>query len=81
MYKKAILISEQYYVCEISYNKRGYFISLFNIEKTSPDLCVLLKNSEATDRILRKFENDLEMIAHSLKIVAGKIVISDNMPK
>ena len=68
VFKKGLVIDQIYYICEISYNKRGYFISVFSIQELNNKMVLHLKNSERTDQILASYEHDFEMIANALSI-------------
>jgi hypothetical protein len=68
LFKKGLIIEQAYYICEISYNKRGYFISLFSVSNISNKMVLFLKNSEKTDQILENYDHDYEMIANNLRI-------------
>ena len=46
VFKKGILIGREYFILEISYNTRGFFISLFSIENTEKSLILELENPE-----------------------------------
>ena len=46
VFKKGILIGREYFILEMSYNTRGFFISLFSIENTEKSLILELENPE-----------------------------------
>jgi hypothetical protein len=75
VYKKALLIEHVYYICEISYNKRGFFISLFSIEFPDQNMTLHLKNCEKTDKLIGSYNEDFDQMAHSLIINNGRIVL------
>ena len=60
LFKKGLLIEQAYYICEISYNKRGYFISLFSIQDLNNKMVLHLENSEKTNRMLESYQHDFE---------------------
>ena len=68
VFKKGMTIDYIYYICEISYNKRGYFISLFSIQNLNQKMVLHLPNSEKNDRILESYGYDYQEIADSLTI-------------
>ena len=35
VFKKGIEIEKVHYICEISYNKRGFYISLFSVDNVA----------------------------------------------
>ena len=59
----------------MSYNNRGFFISLFCIEDESKHKVLELLDQEKTKRILRQYNNDYELLAKNIKIVNGYIKI------
>lgn len=71
-----MLIGIEYYVLEMSYNNRGFFISLFCIEDESKHKVLELTDPEKTKKILRMFDNDYEVLAKNIQIVNGYIKIS-----
>ena len=48
-YKKGLLIDHIYYICEISYNQQGFFISLYAVEPPTVSICLHLKTGARTD--------------------------------
>ena len=71
VFKKGVVIDQVYFICEISYNKRGYFFSLFSIQELNNRLVLHMDNSERTDRIFSSYGNDFEAIANALTIHNG----------
>ena len=78
LYKKALLIDHVYYICEISYNKRGFFISLFSVEFLDQNMTLHLKNGDRTDKILKSYSHDFDKIAHALVLRNGRISLPPN---
>lgn len=75
VYKKTIQLHKKYYVCEISYNKRGYFISLFSVEYQNQSMTLHLKNCEKTDKLINSYNGDFNKMAHSLILNDGRIIL------
>ena len=46
------MIGDQFYVCELSYNSRGFFVSLFCIEDEKNHKVLELEGTEKTKRML-----------------------------
>lgn len=47
----------------MSYNTRGFFISLFSIEDTEKQLILELENPEKINTILTAFNHDYDLMA------------------
>jgi hypothetical protein len=75
VHKKGLEIDGVNYICEISYNKKGFYITLFSIFQ-SQSVTLYLKYGEKTNSILTFFENDFNRIAKALRIKDGKIRIT-----
>lgn len=75
VHKKGLEIDNIHYVCEISYNRKGFFISLFSIFTHNQCLALHLKYGERTDAILKNFNHDFGLLAKSLRLKDGKIKI------
>jgi len=78
-YKKGLLIDHIYYICEISYNQQGFFISLYAVETPTVSICLHLKHNAKTDQIMKRVNYNFDMLAHSLKIKGGRIYIDKNL--
>ena len=78
-YKKGLLIDHIYYICEISYNQQGFFISLYAVEPPTVSISLHLKNNARTDQIMKRVDYNFDMLAHSLKIKGGRIYIDKNL--
>ena len=74
-YKKGIIIDSLHYICEISYNSAGFYLSLFNIEYSDRNLSLFLKNGDKTENIMRSVNHDFDELAHAIRVKQGKIVI------
>ena len=59
----------------MSYNTRGFFISLFSIENTEKSLVLELENPEKINTILTAFNHDYDYMAQHIRIVRNKIKI------
>jgi hypothetical protein len=46
VYKKGKMIKNDYYVVELSYNQRGFFVSLYSIEDESKNKVLEIENEE-----------------------------------
>lgn len=78
-FKKRVEIGQCSYVCEISYNKDGFYISLFGMEQPYETANLHLKNNQRTDRIMKSFNYNFERLADGLRIRNGRIMI--NLPR
>ena len=76
MYKRGLEIGDASYICEISYNRRGFFIALFSVQEPARCLSLHLRNCEKTDQILRWYNSDFDKMAKHIKIRDGKIRLS-----
>ena len=81
VHKRGLELDGVNYLCEISYNRRGFFISLFSVEDPGQRGTLHLKNSQTTDRILRSFDNDFDRMAKAIRVRDGKIHIRTNISK
>ena len=63
MYKRGLEIGEASYICEISYNRLGFFIALFSVQEPARCLSLHLRNCEKTDQILRWYNGDFDLMA------------------
>jgi len=81
VHKRGLELDGINYICEISYNKRGFFISLFSVEDPGRCGTLHLKNSERTDQILRSLDNDFDKMAKAIRLRDGKIHIRTNAAK
>mmetsp|Transcript_44620 Transcript_44620/g.43264 ORF Transcript_44620/g.43264 Transcript_44620/m.43264 type:complete len:92 (+) Transcript_44620:581-856(+) len=70
-----MLIGDEYYVLELSFNKRAFFVSLFCIGDETKHKVLELEDNEKTKDILAAFNNDYEQIAKSVSVVNGQIKI------
>ena len=75
VFKKGILIGREYFILEMSYNTRGFFISLFSIENSEKSLILELENPEKVNQILSAFNHDYDFMAQHIRIVRNKIKI------
>ena len=82
-YKKGTVVSDHYYICEISYNHNGFYISLFSMEgpTISNNITLHLPNNMKTDYIMKRLDHNFETLANSLSIKNGKIKIELEKPK
>ena len=68
----------------MSYNTRGFFVSLFSIENSEKSMILELENPEKINTILGAFNHDYDYMAQHIRIVKGKIKImrpdSDDQP-
>jgi hypothetical protein len=69
------MIGSDYFIIEMSFNNRGFFISLFCIADENKHKVLELVDSEKTRKILKTFENNYEIMAKNIKIVNGYIKI------
>ena len=76
VYKKGLEIEDASYICEIAYNRRGFFISLFSVQHPGRCTMLHLKNCERTEQILNWFNNDFDAMARAIKLREGRIRIS-----
>ena len=76
VYKRGLEIGDASYICEISYNRRGFFIALFSVQEPARCLSLHLRNCERTDQILRWYNSDFDKMAKAIKIRDGKIRLS-----
>ena len=70
-----MLIGEDYYVCELSYNSRAFFVSLFCIEDESKHKVLEMEDNDKTKGILKSFKNNYDLFARNIRIVNGYIKI------
>ena len=75
VFKKGILIGREYFILEMSYITRGFFISLFSIEDSEKSLVLELENPEKINQILTAFNHDYDIMAQHIRIVKGKVKI------
>lgn len=59
----------------MSYNTRGFFVSLYSVENMGKSLVLELEKEEKTKEILEAFNHDYELMSKYLRIVKGKIKI------
>ena len=74
-YKKGILVDYIYHNCEISYDKHGFYVSLFAVEENSKAMTLHLPKGDETEEIMKYFKYNFDKLAHSLVIQNGKIMI------
>jgi hypothetical protein len=60
---------------EMSYNTRGFFVSLFSIENAEKSFVLELENPEKTNMILSAFNHDYDYMAQHVRIIKGKVKI------
>ena len=76
VHKKGLDIDGVNYLCEISYNRNGFYITLFSMYGNQQSVTMHLKYNDKTDYILRYFNNDFNKMARSLRLRDGKIKIT-----
>ncbi len=69
------MIKNDYYVVEISYNQRGFFVSLHSIEDESKSTVLEIENEQKSKQILEAFNNNYEDLANHIQIVRGQVKI------
>jgi hypothetical protein len=69
------MISGEYYIVELSFNQRGFFVSLFSMEDQTKNKVLEIENIEKSNLILNSFNHDYETLTDHIKIVKGKIKI------
>ena len=64
-----------YYNCEISYDKDGFYVTLFAVEEDSRALTLHLPKGDETEEIMKQFKYNFDTLAHSLVVQNGRIMI------
>jgi hypothetical protein len=59
----------------MSYNTRGFFVSVFSIENSDKTYVLELENPEKTNQILAAFNHDYDTMASHVRIIKGKVKI------
>lgn len=75
-FKKRVEIDEFNYVCEISYDKDGFYVSLFGMEHPYETANLHMKNNTKTDRIMRSFNYNFDRLADGLGLRNGRIIVN-----
>jgi hypothetical protein len=60
---------------ELSYNSRGFFVSLFSISSESNNKILEIENQDKINQILAAFNHDYGLLAQHIKIVKGHVKI------
>lgn len=75
VYKKGKIVSKSYYIVELSYNARAFFVCLFSIENESHKVVLELDNQKKTQEILTSFDHNYEALVSHIRVIKGRIKI------
>jgi hypothetical protein len=70
------MVSGEYFVVEMSYNNRGFFISCFGLEDATKQHIMEIMDPLKANYILNCFTHDYDKLAEHLKIVKGRLRIT-----